>query len=174
MDRRAWISRLKKQVEKHGADKASWFVSFRDPDGKLRTKGCGPGKIGKASATRLADKIHCQLTEGTYATNERATRDQFVERYTGHIEGRCDANSRAAAMLSIETFARIAKPKLMKSVDTASIDAYIGKRLKENSTRKTHDGKTKTISPATVNRELRYVKAALRLAADWASSRKSR
>lgn len=77
------------------------------------------------------------------------------------------ATSRAAAMLSIGTFARIAKPKRMRAIDTAAIDAFIGKRLKENRKRKNAEGQDQTVSPATVNRELRYVKSALRLAADW-------
>ena len=167
MDKRAWVHQLKTQVEKQGADAASWYVSWTDPAGKQCRKSCGPGKVGKSAANRLADTTHSQLVTGTYAANERATWDQFFTRYTAHMESRYGATSRAAAMLSIGTFARIAKPKRMRAIDTAKIDEFIGKRLKEDRTRKNAEGKNQTVSPATVNRELRYTKAALRLAADW-------
>jgi len=167
MDKKAWTYQLAKQIKQRGADKASWYVGWRDPAGVLRCKSCGPGKLGKSSANTLADKIHSQLVTGTYQGNQRATWDQFFERYKTHVDGRYDAPSREAALLSIRTFARIAKPKLLKSIDTATIDQFIGKRLKETSAKTLRDGKQRMVSPATVNRELRYVKSALRLAVDW-------
>ncbi len=170
MDKKAWTYQLAKQVEKRGADKASWYVGWRDPAGKLRCNSCGPGKVGKSAANKLADTIHSQLVTGTYQGNQRATWDQFLERYKTHVDGRYDAPSRDAALLSLRTFARIAKPKLMKSIDTATIDQFIGKRLKEVSAKTLRDGKQRMVSPATVNRELRYVKSALRLAVDWGFS----
>lgn len=170
MDKKAWTYQLAKQVEQRGADKASWYVGWRDPAGVLRCKSCGPGKLGKSAATKLADTIHSQLVTGTYQGNQRATWDQFFERYKTHVDGRYDAPSREAALRSLRTFARIAKPKLFKSIDTATIDQFIGKRLKEASAKTLRDGKQRMISPATVNRELRYVKSALRLAVDWGFS----
>ncbi len=167
MDKRAWVHQLKAQVAKQGADAASWYVSWTDPSGKQCRKSCGPGKVGKSAANTLADKIHSQLVTGTYAAGERATWDQFFAKYTAHIEGRYDLSSRTAAITSIGTFARLAKPKRMKSIDTAAIDAFIAKRRTETGKRKGADGKTLPVSLATINRELRYVKQALRLAADW-------
>ena len=70
-------------------------------------------------------------------------------------------------MLSLKTFARIAKPKLLKSIDTAKVDEFIVLRKKETITVKSRGGAVRSISPATINRELRYIRAALRLAADW-------
>ncbi len=162
MDKKAWTYQLAKQVEQRGADKASWYVGWRDPAGVLRCKSCGPGKVGKSSANTLADTIHSQLVTGKYQANQRATWDQFFERYKAHVDGRYDAPSRDSALLSLRTFARVAKPKLLKSIDTATIDQFIGKRLKETSAKT-----LRKVSQATVNRELRYVKAALRLAVDW-------
>ncbi len=170
MDKKTWTYQLTKQVEQRGADKASWYVGWRDPAGVLRCKSCGPGKVGKSSANTLADKIHSQLVTGTYQGNQRATWDQFFDRYKTHVDGRYDAPSREAALRSIRTFTRIAKPKLFKSIDTATIDQFIGKRLKEASAKTLRDGKQRMVSPATVNRELRYVKSALRLAVDWGFS----
>ncbi|MCX7422030.1 MAG: tyrosine-type recombinase/integrase, partial [Planctomycetia bacterium] len=167
MDKKAWIHQLKKQVEQRGEEKASWYISWRDPAGVLRCKSCGPGKVGKSAASKLADTIHSQLVTGTYQGKQRATWEQFFVRYKAHVDGRYDAPSREAALRSIRTFARIAKPKLFKSIDTAMIDQFIGTRLKEVSANTLRDGKQRMVSPATVNRELRYVKSALRLAVDW-------
>ena len=167
MDKRAWVHQLKTQVEKKGPDRASWYVSWKDPNGKQCRKSCGPGKVGKSAANTLADKTHSQLVTGTYQANERATWDQFFTRYTAHVEARYGASSRLASRISINTFIRIAKPRLMHSIDTAKIDQFIGTRLKETGLRKDDEGGPLPVSLATVNRELRYIKAALRLAADW-------
>jgi len=70
-------------------------------------------------------------------------------------------------MLSLKTFARITEPKQLKSIDTAKVDEFIGLRKKETITVKSRGGVVRPISPATINRERRYIRAALRLAADW-------
>ena len=101
MDKRAWVHQLKSQVEKQGADAASWYVSWNDPNGKQCRKSCGPGKVGKSAANRLADKIHSELVTETYQVQQRTTWEQFFERYTAHVESRYDEPSRKAAMLSI-------------------------------------------------------------------------
>ena len=131
MDKRAWVHQLKGQVEKQGADRASWYVSWTDPNEKQCRKSCGPGKVGKSVANKLADSIHSQLVTGIYQAKQRTTWDQFFERYKGHVESRYDAPSRKAGLLSLNTFARIAKPKLLKSIDTAKVDEFIGRRSKE-------------------------------------------
>lgn len=55
----------------------------------------------------------------------------------------------------------------MKSINTTKVDEFIGLRKNESITVKSRGGVVRLISPATVNRELRYIRAALRLAADW-------
>ncbi len=181
MDKRAWIGQLKKQVAKVGEDKAAWYVYWNDPDtGRQKCKSCGPGKIGKSAANRLADTTHSQLVTGTYQSCDRerwghhldkSTRQKplntFMARFNEHIEGIANGVSLEAAQLSIKTFERIAKPSLMKSVNADMIDKYITKRLAEITKRKGPDGQRTKVSPATVNRELRYLKAALHLAVDW-------
>lgn len=62
----------------------------------------------------------------------------------------------------LNTFERIAKPKNMIGVDTRMIDGFRSQRLLEPGVRK-----GTTISEATVNSELRSLKAVLRKAAEW-------
>ena len=49
----AWVYQDDKQVKKVGAEKASWYVGWLDPEGKRRCKSCSPGTVGKKAAFRL-------------------------------------------------------------------------------------------------------------------------
>lgn len=181
MDKRAWVGQLKKQVDKVGTEKARWYVYWNDPDtGRQKCKSCGPGKVGKSAANRLADTTHSQLVTGTYQSCDRekwghhldkstnqAPVNTFMARLNQHVEGMYSGHSLDAFKLSIRTFERVAKPNLMKSVNADMIDKYITNRLAEKTTRKDADGKPKNVEASTVNRELRYIKSALRLAVDW-------
>ena len=78
MDKRAWVHQLKKQIEERGEDSSSWYVSWYDPEGKLRTKSCGPGKIGNTAARKLADTIHSQIVTGTYQSKVKTPFEMVV------------------------------------------------------------------------------------------------
>jgi integrase len=168
MDRRAWVNQLKRHVDKLGVKKAPWQVFWNDPEtGSQRSKSCGSGPKGKKAANELADLIHSQLVTGTYKSNAKEHWDTFRVRLDEHINGRYDVESRNSAKLSLDTFARVAKPHRMASVNSDLVDRFISARLAEDTKRKGPGGKSKKVSPATVNRELRYLKMALRLAKDW-------
>ncbi|WP_157605224.1 tyrosine-type recombinase/integrase [Schlesneria paludicola] len=119
-----------------------------------------------SAARRLADTIHAQLVTGTYQSVKKSSWDSFFAHYKKHAEDTFDVLSRETALRSIETFARVAKPKLIKAITTERVDRFIADRRKERATKKKLET-DKLVSPATVNRELRYVRAALRLAEDW-------
>ena len=168
MDKRAWVGQLKRQVAKQGQDKASWYVFWNDPEtGAQQNKSCGPGKVGKSAANKLADTIHSQLVTGTFQSHERERWESFRSRFDQHVDSMFAGHSKKAILLSMRTFERIAKPKFMKAINADLVDKFIASRLAETTTRKGPDGKHKKVSPATVNRELRYLKAAMKLAADW-------
>jgi hypothetical protein len=64
---KAWIFQDDKQVKKHGAKTASWYVGCIDPERKRRCQSCGPGSAEKNSAQKLqreatsrADRGHLQ------------------------------------------------------------------------------------------------------------------
>lgn len=63
MKRKAWVSQLKRHLEKFGPDGASWYVNWIDPDGKQRVKSCGAGELGKATAEKIADELHLVLLQ---------------------------------------------------------------------------------------------------------------
>lgn len=161
MDKRAWVHQLKQQVEKQGADRASWYVSWTDPAGKQQRKSCGPGKVGKSAANKLADSIHSQLVCGTYEAKERRTWVDFRKDYETKIAARFDVLSRTAARQSLDAFERVAKPKLVAAITADVVDKFTADRMKDAGIM------GRKVSPATVNRDLRYIRLVLNIAHEW-------
>src|SRR5262249_11823903 len=67
-----------------------------------------------------------------------------------------------AAIDSLGHFQRISKPGRVQSIKTAMIDEFISKRRHEAGLKP-----GSVVSPATINKDLRHIKAALRIAKDW-------
>ena len=135
--------------------------SWHDLDGRVCTKSCGAGKRGKADAERLADKTHSQLVTGTYQAKDKRSWSDFRAEYEAKIVARFDGPSRQATLDTLNAFERVADPKLVASITTEAIDQYSTKRLTEAGIR------GRTLSPATVNKDLRYLRAMMRIAHDW-------
>ncbi|QDU46592.1 site-specific tyrosine recombinase XerD [Symmachiella dynata] len=158
----AWVKQKKWQVEKHGEKKASWYAEWNEPDGTRRAKSCGTGSRGKRAAERLAARIREELITGTYQREERKTWDEFRQRYEADIKSRLRPASVRSAKEALSHLERIIKPKQASSVTAERISEFVR-------VRKTERGKKKKskVSPATVNGNLRCIKAALRLAHEW-------
>ncbi|WP_010587877.1 tyrosine-type recombinase/integrase [Schlesneria paludicola] len=172
MDKKAWVHQIKSQVAKYGEDKASWYCTWNDPEGKRCTKSCGPGKIGKSAANKLADKTHAELVTGTYQSKSKKTWARLLADYKEKILSRMDGPSRMAAEIALNNFQRVAKPNSVTAINPAKIDDFVTKRLKESASKgqSAESAKKKerpTVSPATVNKELRYVRAILNIAEEW-------
>lgn len=161
MDKRAWIGQLKRQVEKQGADKASWYVFWNDPDtGRQQQQSCGPGKVGERAADKLADKRHSELVTGTYKPKDKHSWSKLREEYEKKIADRFDEPSRMAVRMALNSFERFAKPTLLRAVTTDKIDQFATNRLAGNK-------ENPKASAATVNKELRYVRLLLNVAVEW-------
>lgn len=161
MKMKAWVHQLKGQVEKHGESGASWYVSWIDPDGKPQRKSCGSASLGKKAADRLAEKIHCELSEGTYQARDKKTWKEFREKFDKKIGARFSGKSLEALSDSLDAFAKVSKPRFVTSVTSELVDNFATERLKGKGI------KGGTISPATVNKDLRYIRLAMRVAHDW-------
>lgn len=158
-----WIYQDDKQVKKHGASKASWYVGWLDPEGKRRCKSCGPGPQGKKNADRLSEKVAAQLVTGTYQDNSRKTWEQFRREYEERVLEGLAVLTRAQVRISLEHFERIVKPVRVSVLRATHIGDFVATRRQERGLRKGD-----VISPASVNRDLRHIKAALKVAFDWA------
>jgi len=161
----AWVKQDSKQVKKHGKNKASWYCEWNEPDGTRRNKSCGPGRDGKRLANQLKDNISAQLKLGTYVSDKQKqkTWDQFVAEYLKHISNRA-AKTVVESRVSLSHFRRILKlgSKPVGSLTTKHVDTFRDERRQER-------GKKpgSKLSPATINKDMRTVKAALNVAAEW-------
>src|SRR5205807_8997489 len=88
--------------------------------------------------------------------------EEFREEYTTRILAGLAERARTEAEDSLDRFERIIKPKTVAEIHTATVDDFIAKRRQEPGKKK-----GETVSPATVNKDLRHIKAALRVAAEW-------
>jgi integrase len=159
---RVWIFQDDHQVKKHGAAKASWYVGWIDPDGKRRCQSCGAGGWGKSQSEKLRKKIEAELRTGTYQSPKKKTWDEFRKEYEDRIVSGMEPQTRWVTLDSIKHFERLIDPKRIGTIKTQTIDDYISARRKEPGRRRGD-----TVSPATVNKELRHLRAALRVAAEW-------
>jgi integrase len=155
----AWVYQDPKQVKKRGADKASWYVGWIDPGGSKRGKSCGPGPAGKRLAEKERDRITAQLVTGTYEDTSRMTWEEFRKDFTVKFLEGMGARNRQETTFALDHFERIVKPKKMEAISSASIVDYVARRRKESGL---HAGTL--VSPATINKELRHLRAVFRKA----------
>ncbi len=158
----AWIYQDDKQAKKYGEEKASWYVGWLDPEGKRRCKSCGPGEQGHRNAEKLRRKREAELLTGTYRSQLHTAWAEFRKEYEGRVVPGLAARTRGEVKTALDHFERIVKPGRVSQLGTPHVDRYIAARRagkgKERGT---------TVSPATINKELRHLKAALGVAKEW-------
>lgn len=165
---RVWVYQDDKQVKKHGANKASWYVGWYDPEGRRCCKSCGPGSVGKKAAGKLARKLSAQLITGTYQSSEKKTWEEFRREHQSKVLDGMDGRNRQETLHALDQFERLVKPKRIATVSTRTIADFVAKRrLEPGQKRRGQNGKTPAVSPATVNKELRHLRAVLKKARKW-------
>jgi integrase len=163
-----WIAQDTKQVKRHGTETASWYCFWIDLDGKQRCKSYGAGETGREKAEKQRSILETQLNDGTYQSNLKKTWAQFRQEYEEKVLAVKDVRHREEARRCLDQFQRIIKPGRMTTIRTAAVDDFVAKRRKEpRFPSKREKGEGQAVSPATVNKELRYLRAALRKARKW-------
>lgn len=155
---RAWTFQDTRQKRKLGEKKCPWSVGWIDPEGRKRSKRIG----SKSMAEKFQRKVEGELAAGTYQGNQRKQWSDFRQEYEGKIASGMAAPTRRCTFDALRHFERIVKPMRLRAIKTQTIDEYIAKRRKERG-RKKGD----TVSPATLNKELRHIKAVLNVANEW-------
>jgi integrase len=153
---RAWLFQDHRQKQKLG-DKCPWSVGWIDPAGKRRSQRRG----SKSNAEKFARKIEGQLAAGTYADVSKTKWADFIAEHKSKVLGGQSVGTRAATLTALKNFQRLAKPVTMRGITTATVDGFIAARRAE----RVKDDKA--VSPATVNRDLRHLRAVLRKATKW-------
>ncbi len=86
---------------------------------------------------------------------------EFLERYTEHIKSELRSRSFKTYISDLELFASIAKPKSLDKINASMIDRFIIERRKQRG----RNGQELTNS--TINKQLRSLRAALKMAVRW-------
>ncbi len=154
---KAWLFQDHRQKEKLG-DKAPWSVGWFDPDGKKKSKRIG----ARSLAEKFARKVEGQLAAGTYQGESRKKWKQFADEYEADLVARVDPETRRVAVDALKSFAKLIRPERVDRIRTKTIDQFVALR---RAARGRVPGST--VSVATVNKELRHLKAALRKAREW-------
>jgi integrase len=158
----AWIYQKTDDVKKHGEAQAPYYVGWYEPDGRRKGKCCGEGFHGKKNAQLLKRKIESELMTGTYQMHTRKLWDDFRTEYERRVVSGLAQRSRPQVLTSLDHFKRIIKPVRVFAINTQHIDDFIAARRLEAGQKA-----GSTVSPATINHDLRHLKAALRVAAEW-------
>lgn len=153
-----WTFQYRREVDAKG-DKASWHVGWYDPDGKRHAESCGPGSRGKKAAERRKRQLEGQLEAGAFEADARTTWADFRREYETSRVSRLALRSREEVRTALNHFERIVRPGRVANIKLPSVEKFVAVRLTER-------GKNpgSTVSPATVNKDLRHVRAALRYA----------
>lgn len=161
MQKRVWIFQYTRDIAKLG-ERAPHYVGWYDLDGHRHSESCGSGAQGKKNAERRKRQIQSELDMGLHNGQSRRTWDEFCAAYQSKVMPGLSDASQEQVKTALDTFKRIVKPGRLERVNAQSIDTFKAARRKER-------GKNpgSTISPATVNKDLRHIKAALRVAHDW-------
>jgi integrase len=157
---KTWVFQDPKQVKKHGTDAASWCVGWYNDAGRRKSKSCGSGNAGKRLADKEAEKISAQLLTGTYEDKTRTSWADFRLEYASLVLDNMSAANRQETTSSLDHFERLINPKKIAAVSSADLLRFVSKRRKEHGMRE-----GECVSPATINKELRHLRAVFRKAA---------
>jgi integrase len=157
-----WIYQKSAAVKKLGAERAPYYVGYYEPDGRRKGKCCGSGFLGQKKARKLVEKIEAELLTGTYQAGKKKSWDDFRAEYATKVLAGKAVRTRTSALGSLGHFQRIIKPKLVSAISTRTVDSFIEARRQEPG-----NNPGSVLSPASVNHDLRHVKAALSVAVEW-------
>jgi integrase len=168
----AWLFQDHRQKEKLG-ERCPWSVGWVDPDGKRKSKRIG----SKSMAEKHARKMEGQLAAGTYESASNASWESFVADYETKALAAMDTGSREATQNAINHFERIINPAKMRSITSRTFAEYVATRRteprcrprkrKEGTKPRRKSASGTPISVATINKELRHLRAVVRKAARW-------
>ncbi len=164
VDDRGKLRREKVEKGMKGIGDADRFVvEWITPDQRRRRmKIAGKGRPAKRLADDKCDQLDAQITLGQYEDRSKATWADFITVYRRDVLNQMEVRTAACTEQAIKSFEKLSRPTLMVGIDTKLIDTYISARRKQRGR-----DKDSTASPATVNRDLRHLKAVLKRAKAW-------
>lgn len=152
-------------------DKCPWSVGWVDPEGKRKSKRIG----SQSAAEKYARKMEGQLAAGVYEATSSASWAKFMDDYEAKALATMGTSSRDATQSAINHFERIINPAKMKGITSRTFAQYVATRRTEPRCRprkckaksKRKAGSSEPVSVATINKELRHLRAVVRKAHRW-------
>ena len=152
----SWLFQDHRRKEKLG-DKCPWSVGWFE-DGRKRSK-----KVGcRSLAEKFARKLEAQAEAGTLQSDSRIRWKRFRTEWETRIGDGMEPQTRRCTINALDHFERIAKPGQVQKIRTQTLDEYIARRRLEPGKKK-----CSTVALATINKELRHLRAVLRIANEW-------
>jgi len=158
---KVWVFRYGRDVAKRG-DKASWYVGWYDPEGRRKAESCGPGTRGKRLAERRARQIEAALLTGTYEAPTRTTWPELRELYWRRVASQKAPGTQTQIRISLDHFERICHPGRLDRIGSGVLEDFVATRLTERGVKR-----GSRVSAATVNKDLRHIRAVLRAGHRW-------
>jgi len=160
---KAWVRQKAGDVRKRGTKKASWYVHWKEPDGTRRARCCGAGAKAKQEADKLAAQMHASLLAGTYTGDPSLVLwSAFIAEYK-RVELRKKGDWHASGILAtIKKFEQHMKPRTLSQISTKFVDEYVSRRGRDRGMKP-----GSTVSPATINADLRNLKLVFKVAHEW-------
>ena len=150
---KAWLFQDPKLVHKHGARKTRWSVGWIDPAGRRRQKTFP----FKAAAEAFRKRTELQLVDGSYHTEQHVAWAPFRQEYEARLISRRTVKTVEAVQIGLNHFERIVGPQRVDAIKTSHVDAYVAQRQTEQGIKP-----GSKVSPATINKELRFIRTILR------------
>lgn len=148
-----------KVIERRREKSKNWWMKWRRPDGKVvkrKTK-----STDKSVARQIAREVERKLALDPYGLSnptkefENLLWTDFVAEFLRHVRSVSRPQTAVAYGHSLDAFTRVVQPRLLRNVATRSLQDFAAGRMNE-------------VAAATVNKDLRALRAALR----WARGRK--
>ena len=153
----AWLFQDHRQKQKLG-DRCPWSVGWLDPDGKRKSKRLG----AHSSAVKYQRRLEGQLAAGTYEDDRRKKWSDFRTEFEAKGMAGASVGTVGITDRTLNHFERIINPGRVNTITTKTFSEYVAKRSAE-----TVREEGPTVSPATVNLELRHLRAVVRKAHKW-------
>jgi integrase len=153
----AWIFQDAKQKAKLG-DKCPWSVGWYDPEGRRKSKSIG----AKSRAETFARKTEGELAAGIYEGHSRKRWSDFCDEYFARGTTGSAATTCEQTRFALAHFNRVINPVRVSAISSRTFAEYVAVRKAESA----RPGGP-LVSPATVNKELRHLRAMVRKAHRW-------
>jgi len=146
-----------KEKKRRGPKSCPWGVEWRE-NGRRRSKVVGR----KGDAEDFASIKRGELLDGSMGITARKKWSDFVAEYMEEVRGNGSRPGTVSLVkLVLDKFTEAVSPTWVHLIDAKTLDAYRRKRLKDKGV---HGSK---LSPETVRKELRHLRAALGMAVRW-------